>query len=117
MQIIKASVEKQSLVVDDQSTALILHNFVYNINSRASHLGMNQKGIRDRRCGRRFLLAMGGAMVWNPDIYIFLPIWLLDCEAPRIYQLLRSRWILSHLARLRPIERGNVCSGIANPQT
>lgn len=43
MQMIKASVEKQSLVVDDQSTALIQHSFVYSVNSRASHLGMSQK--------------------------------------------------------------------------
>ena len=53
-QMIKASVEKQSLVVDDQSMVCVT-SFVYNVNSRASHLGMSQKRESDCRESTTFL--------------------------------------------------------------
>ena len=48
MQMIKASVEKQSLVVMIKAPP-VWRSFVYNVKSRASHPGMNQK--RERTSG------------------------------------------------------------------
>ena len=54
MQMIKASVEKQSLVVMIKAPP-VWRSFVYNVNSRASHLGMSQKRETDRWESTTFL--------------------------------------------------------------
>ena len=54
-------------------------SFVYNVNSRASHLGMSQKRDTDPRSARRFFLAMGGVSDLPALTFIyFSPVWLLD---------------------------------------
>ena len=62
---IKASVAKQSLVVDDQSMVWVT-SFVYNVNSRASHPGMNLKREKDLREGMRFFLARVVSVTYQP---------------------------------------------------
>ena len=53
MQMIKASVEKQSLVVMIKAPP-VWRSFVYNVNSRASHPGMNQKREKGPQGGPAF---------------------------------------------------------------
>ena len=64
----------------------VWHSFVYSVNLRASHLGMSQKRDKDPRSARRFFLAIGDVSDLPALTFIlFLPVWLLECEAPRIY--------------------------------
>ena len=62
---IKASVEKQSRVVMIKAPP-VWHSFVYNVNSRASHLGMNLKLEKDLREGMRFFLARVVSVTYQP---------------------------------------------------
>ena len=64
-QMIRASIEKQSLVVMFKAPP-VLRSFVYNVNSRASHPGMNQKREKDLREGMRFFLARVVSVTYQP---------------------------------------------------
>ena len=64
-QMIKASVEKQSLVVMIKAPP-VWRSFVYNVNSRASHPGMNLKREKDLREGMRFFLARVVSVTYQP---------------------------------------------------
>ena len=74
---------------------------MYNVNSRASHLGMSQKRDTDRWESTAFLSSFGGVSDLPALTFIlfFSLVWLLECEAPQIW---------SHLAHLRPVGRGDV---------
>ena len=49
----------------------VWRSFVYNVNSRASHLGMSQKRDTDPRSARRFFLAMVVSVTYQPwHLYI-----------------------------------------------
>ena len=62
---IRASIEKKSLVVMIKAPP-VWRSFVYNVNSRASHPGMNQKREKDLREGMRFLLARVLSVTYQP---------------------------------------------------
>ena len=64
-QMIKASVEKKSLVVMIKAPP-VRRGFVYNVNSRASRPGMNQKREKDLREGMRFFLARVVSVTYQP---------------------------------------------------
>ena len=64
-QMIKASVEKQSLVVMIKAPP-VCHSFVYNVNSRASHPGGEPKTGEDVREGMRFFLARVVSVTYQP---------------------------------------------------
>ena len=61
----RAPVEKQSLVVMIKAPP-VWRSFVYNVNLRASHPGMNQKREKDLREGMRFFLARVVSMTYQP---------------------------------------------------
>ena len=64
----------------------------------------------DIREGMRFLLGRSGVSGFTrPDEFDLCGC--CSCEAPRIYRSIRDKWNHS-LAHLRPISRGNACSGI-----
>ena len=99
MQMIKASVEKQSLVVMIKAPP-VWRSFVYNVNSRATHPGMNLKREKDLREGLRFLLAKSGVSGFTrPDEFDLCGCYC--CEPPRLDRTIRVRWSHS-LAHLRP---------------
>ena len=64
-QMIRSSVEKQSLVVMIKAPPE-WRSFVYNAKSRASHPGMNQKREKDLREGMRFFLARVVSVTYQP---------------------------------------------------
>ena len=73
-QMIRASVEKQSLVVMIKAPP-VWWSFVYNVNSRTSHPGMNQKREQDLKEDMRFFLARSCVGVFTQlDILL---MWLL----------------------------------------
>ena len=50
----------------------VWRSFVYNVNSRASHLGMSQKRDMDPRSARRFFLARVVSVTYQPwHLYTF----------------------------------------------
>ena len=86
----------------------VWRSFVYNVNSRASHPGMNLKREKDLREGMRFFLARVVSVTYQPwHLYTFHLCGCCCCEAPRFDRMIRVRWSHS-LARLRPKGRGNV---------
>ena len=109
---IRASVENQSLVVMIKAPPM-WRSFVYNVNSRASHPGMNQKLEKDLREGMRFFLARSGVSGFTcPDEFDLCGY--CCCEAPRLDRTIRVRWSHS-LAHLCPKGRGNVVFRNFNP--
>ena len=62
---IRASIEKQSLVVMIKAPP-VWRSFVYNVNSRASHPGMNLKWENDIREGMRFFIARVVSVTYQP---------------------------------------------------
>ena len=59
----------------------VWHSFVYNVNSRASHLGMSQKREMDRWESTTFLSSWGGVSDLPALTFIyFSPVWLLDTK-------------------------------------
>ena len=111
MKKIKALIEKKSLVVDDQRMTLNSIALCIVLIREPHTLVCVKNGIGEPKEDMTFLSSYEWCRGFaSPDIYIYLPLWLLECEVPRLYRSLRSRWI-------GPIGPGNVCSGIANPQT
>ena len=91
----------------------VWRSFVYNVNSRASHPGMNQK--RERTSGGTcvFFLARSGVSGFTrPDEFDLCGC--CCCEAPRFDRTIRVRWSHS-LAHLRPKGRGNAVFRHFNP--
>ena len=82
---IKASVEKQSLVVDDQSTTLIQHSFVYSVNSQESHPGVNHKreGLQG---GHAFPSSQEWCHGMEPRHFTYVDVgyYLMEGEVPQI---------------------------------
>ena len=92
-QMINASVEKQSLVVDDQSTACVAYLCVALIREPHTPI-VNQKRKKDLREDMRFFLARSGVSGFTrPDEFDLCGC--CCCEAPRLDRTIRVRW--SHL--------------------
>ena len=109
---VRDSVEKQSLVVMIKAPP-VWRSFVYNVNSRTSHPGMNQKQERTSGGMCVFFLARSGVSGFTrPDEFDLCGCYC--CEAPRLDRTIRVRWSHS-LARLRPKGRRNVVLRHFNP--